>query len=54
MKGGFFISAPYKIFSKGASTKNFCHAERILAVKGVGGWVNPLKKKICDENLFYE
>ena len=41
----------------GVSTKNFHHAERILAVKGVGagggGVVNPLKKKICDENLFY-
>ena len=35
--------------------KNFCHVYQILAVKGVGGgvvWMNPLKSKICDENLF--
>ena len=37
---------------EGTSTKDFCHAERILTVKGVGVWVNPLK--ICDENLFSE
>ena len=41
------------MIDKGALTKNFCHAQQILAINawGVGG-VNLIKKKICDENFF--
>ena len=37
---------------KGASTKIFHHANRILAMKEVGGTVDLLKMKICDKIVF--
>ena len=37
---------------KGASTKNSCHAQRILAIKGVGGRVGGLKKSVKKGNLW--
>ena len=43
------------MISYGAMTKNFCHAWRILAVKGVGVgvWVNPLKKQTLWQKSFF-
>ena len=39
--------------SKGASTKNFCHAEQILAVKEVGGLSQSVKKvKFATKTFF--